>query len=811
MKNDTLEPGKTSCVLPLVPEEANGIRALQNANKHTLELLTNTLIYDGFIDLSTGLEMNCQVVIFSAQSDTLNDLLKSVIEWAYNEDDKSKVSPDVHYYFVPLKGADDSFWAVARLFADLGMGTIVSVMNFLAAFCANQPKRQILPTKKVLRDTLEARYFHSGATEIQELLLRDASLTHKLMGGGARGPAIRLLLGAWCSGDINLTSDQVVSVLSSLNNHREIPRAEIEEMEGKVNSYRKIVNSKHISKLSDHANGRTILLVEDRLKEEGWDIVIPLVLGGCVHSQIQKEGTTEDYEYVVFRLEEGKSLTLQNDSDYSPGEFRLVHCHTAREALLWLQKNKPKDLDLVLLDLYSSTVPPASHSKGAHPVTISQEIWELVLSLRKQNPDPTKKKTEPAILAFTAEENPMTVHMLSTELGITHFFFKSPSVAIHKSAYYASFRNAMIGALTQSICHNLSLSAERQQNHFTRWFLQFREEHRPLILRLMRHFQYFSAKDIITILGNGINEFVKMRFHADKPRFWISYLGRPNKSGPATLSLFGKSDWVKENANSVELLSYSALQQRISWYESCQFWEKEVVIHENRHWKDKRRVCVLLLDDVIGTGGQIQNYLSKLFAHYTPGHSDGDGEQANILLKNLQKYEVEFHIVYALGIGTEHPNTVSAEHNGADYSASLSVIYCPTSLDTLDTNLKNDVVRVLGKYPLIIETRRLEFPCEFEPLGWKGEIGQRNGRGNGGLFSTYANTPGNTLPVIWGNEKGRWECLFSRVFNPCAKERDVDQAKSVMECKAQNKCILDEKEHCRSRKELENILERDDV
>ena len=819
MKQDTLElERRTAWVFPKAAKESDGIRILHNAIKQTLGLLTKAEISEGFITLSADQDNKGRnFVICSPHFDAVKDLLQSIIERAYSENvksgEKGKISPGIHYYFIPHEGADASFWAIARLFNDLRIGTIVSFMNFLAIACAG-PKRNDPPTKKLLRDTLEARYFHSGATEIQELLLRNVSLTHKLMGGGDHGPAIRLLLGGWCSGDVNFTSEQIAFVFSAITGHQEVPMAEIAEMEKKVKSYRELVNGKHISKLSDHVNGRKILLIEDRLKEDGWDIVIPIVLGA--HSPFRNSESDRAEELEAFRIKEGDSRSYENDSSYSPGKFWLVHCRTAREAMQRLRGDNLNDVEIVLFDLYSSVVPHASHSKGAHPVTVSQDIWELVHHLRKQNRNPTRKTAEPAILVFTAEENPMAVHMLSTELGMTHFFFKLPSAEIHKGAYYASFRNAMVGALTQSICQNLSLPSERRQNDFTRWLMQFRDEHRPLILRLMRHFRYFTAKDVITILGNGINEFVNKRFQADKPRFWISYLGRPNKSGPATLSLFGKSDWFKENASSVELLSYSALQQRISWYKSCQIQKKEIILRENKKWLersediDRKRICVLLLDDVIGTGGQVRAYFPKLFVYATQENKDEQEQQANMLLKNLKYYEVEFHIVYALGVGTEHPTNVSAGLYDVDYSASLSVIYCPTSLDILDPNLQNDVINVLKQYPRIVETRCREFPCEFEPLGWKGENDQRNGKGNGGLFSTYANTPGNTLPIIWGNEKGRWECLFSRVLNPSAKERDVDQARCVMECKARDKCILYEAEKCRSRIELEAILERDD-
>ena len=67
----------------------------------------------------------------------------------------------------------------------------------------------------------------------------------------------------------------------------------------------------------------------------------------------------------------------------------------------------------------------------------------------------------------------------------------------------------------------------------------------------------------------------------------------------------------------------------------------------------------------------------------------------------------------------------------------------------------NSALGFLRKYPLITKTRDKEFPCQFEPVGWKQ---------NGGLFVTYMNTPANTLPIIWGEKD--WYPLFQRFYNP---------------------------------------------
>ncbi|HLC16599.1 MAG TPA: hypothetical protein VJL89_10280, partial [Thermodesulfovibrionia bacterium] len=73
--------------------------------------------------------------------------------------------------------------------------------------------------------------------------------------------------------------------------------------------------------------------------------------------------------------------------------------------------------------------------------------------------------------------------------------------------------------------------------------------------------------------------------------------------------------------------------------------------------------------------------------------------------------------------------------------------------------------------------REKEYPCDFEPLGWKG---------CGSLFATYANAPRNTLPIIWadGSNQNKWNPLIVRFFNPLIPG---DSEQSQLPCKNGNK------------------------
>ncbi len=81
---------------------------------------------------------------------------------------------------------------------------------------------------------------------------------------------------------------------------------------------------------------------------------------------------------------------------------------------------------------------------------------------------------------------------------------------------------------------------------------------------------------------------------------------------------------------------------------------------------------------------------------------------------------------------------------------------------------------LLNKYNFITKPRANEYPCDFEPFGWKD---------NGGLISTYANAPGNTLPIIWGDNC--WSPLFNRYFNPWHKGEEDEKR---LDCKRTGKC-----------------------
>jgi hypothetical protein len=89
-------------------------------------------------------------------------------------------------------------------------------------------------------------------------------------------------------------------------------------------------------------------------------------------------------------------------------------------------------------------------------------------------------------------------------------------------------------------------------------------------------------------------------------------------------------------------------------------------------------------------------------------------------------------------------------------------------IDLNDERLTN----VLTSKAFIAGGREFDLPCQFEPWGWKD---------SGGLISTFANVPGNTLPIIWASGGLRnWTPLKDRFFNPF----DAGQMEALPRCLA---------------------------
>ncbi len=202
--------------------------------------------------------------------------------------------------------------------------------------------------------------------------------------------------------------------------------------------------------------------------------------------------------------------------------------------------------------------------------------------------------------------------------GCYDFFFKIAKGDPHKDQYYSALRNCLIGALEKTAARVAGLSGDEEGcRRFHDWICQFAPAHRPHILRLMKHFRYFPAMAIVGFLGDFCDQNLPVESTEEErsvsvmgsqgvppSRLWFSYLGRPNKSGPATLSLFSKSTWFRDSEGSrrfpkeqPQFVSYDDLPHRIASFRALD--------------DPGRRMCVVFLDDMILSGGQVTSYLWK--------------------------------------------------------------------------------------------------------------------------------------------------------------------------------------------------------
>jgi len=467
------------------------------------------------------------LVVFSSHGKDLKTVLMLFAEWVYDDEGNSDdtFNNNIQYIFVPQENPGPAFWSMARLFEHLSLGRVVSISSLVSELFSYQV-HDVAITRSELQQELEIRSFPGGYSEIVEICSRNPDFLHKLIGIFRDGQtqesghhdvgmtaAIRTLFGAWCTYEIDdkLFGDAIESLATWTNDNNDHKFIENFKSrlydQGQLALPKKFDVNKNYPKqtvpLSHFVNGRTILVIEDKLNDDGWDVTLPYLLGSYV--KIEKE-----QEYETFQI--------SNGDNYS---FRLIHFKTIRQALNWLDdQNWPKrvnEIDLVLLDLYSSNLSIAGHP-SSHSAGIPHPVWQLTSLLKNKKrkvkkrkikgADPQKRRVGPGIVAFTAEDEPMSIHNLSKELGITHFFFKKTATEGHKSAYFSSFKNTIISALSGSICEHLNIPALMRDNRFNRWLQQFDWEDRPIVLRLMQHFHFFSAMDIVFIL----NTYFEKRF-----------------------------------------------------------------------------------------------------------------------------------------------------------------------------------------------------------------------------------------------------------------------------------------------------------
>jgi hypothetical protein len=735
-----------------------------------------------------------------------------------------------HFLFLRLHRRHEEpplFTALAELCKQLKIGETVEVDDFFKRTVHAAAELQKVTADNAhkitaydLRRTIEDCLYPSGVSEILEVLCRCKgrtlhaydnpfhiaidylmeyypNLTNDMK--AEVQSATRLLLGAMISEDI--TIDELIgSIPSSKRSKRNnILRKKLESI--RAQTAKNCTSELDVlarAKLTDYISGRKVLVIEDL--RQIWEPIFECFLRGSMITWEKNAAT------VVEKIDK-KDLDLT-------------------------------DFDLILLDLYSSKQTRLAHHEFINITTVEPYIGEFLRKVDALYQEETATPEPlPQIVVFSRDTRGTCVRTMVRDWGCYDFFFKITKDDPHKDQYYSALRNCLVGALEKTAARVAGLSGDKEGcRRFHDWISQFTPAHRPHILRLMKHFRYFPAMAIVRVLGDYCNknfivestegeQFVSVMGSQNVPpsRLWFTYLGRPNKSGPATLSLFSKSKWFHASDDSrrfpkeqPQFVSYDDLPHRITSYRALD--------------DPGRRICVVFLDDMVLSGGQVTSYLWKFLNRdlreaFTMGLSESTKKQLwDLFVERMKRGTagIDLHVISAIHIKnnaldrvlrsqkSSHPTIplricrFPEQHEEPESDDSDKRCNCPDIMHVSigfaaeTTNLRQaytsqdeaqNMENILSRYIQITHRRENEFYCQFEPWGWKECKG---------LVATYANAPGNTLPVIWGKNKS-WNPLHIRYYNPGIP----GSPKGGMKCLfCDSNCVLGTGQKCGNVKEV---------
>ena len=524
------------------------------------------------------------IVIHSAAENTVKKYFKSLLGCAYGSNKEAGLS-EQRYLFIDLGTRSIFFEGLRRPIEGLrhpiercGIARKDEAHNLRCGIARTVEFHSLLPaitelisneldpasiSSQDLRYAIESTTFPSGAEEMQEVMFRNVDMYHHVFNQlkehiedkfkdnakeersvdeavEAEIPAVRLLLGALASGDIDNTVAQ-----------KAMEKIGVSTAEDKITNHfnniekwrkEKIVYGLCKAPLPQYLKGRRILIVEDKLEDQHWNIVLPILFGAPPCHIL--EDTVKD-----------KPI----------GGVTVSHAKTVDAALRDYPTDELRKYDIILLDLYSSD-PDARESAGHTPADIKYSVMKLCRRLESLHSELKQNElvtvSFPRIVVFSADNSGLTTRTMIKELGATDYFFKSSSVESHKSEYYATFRNALICALKENVTDVLELPRPSAKQSLDKWLSQFWPAHQPAILRIMKHFRYYSAMSIIRLFdqffktdnafeiktgateGKGCISLFGAASLLPKKYIFCS-LGRANKSGPSALALLSKTKWMK--------------------------------------------------------------------------------------------------------------------------------------------------------------------------------------------------------------------------------------------------------------------------
>lgn len=775
------------------------------------------------------------LIIPSSCSKTLKNYFKQILKTAYGSEPLHMANQ--RYLFIEIDRSDRFFNVLSSIFEHLDAGMRVKASTLLSLFPSELPEQKQL-TQRDVRNAIEEKCFSSGSEEMLEFFFRDPETLHRIFNFVKREGihnAVRMLFGAYLAGDVE--KDTLKKIMKEFcdegsKKYSHI-KTEIETLAPKKEEMIQNVESRFRNPLWAYIENRKILIIEDQLgrEEEGWGCVLPAIFLSTdkYKEMVKGSKTSKLFSKIAHK-------TIIHSQEKAP--VGITYFKDVGEALTAIQQKDNysyfMDFDLILLDLYSSS----EHSKSTLLINMKHPMWQFIEQINSYRKSQKIPRTSPQVIIFSRDPSGITARTMFKELNATDYFFKNAEDDMHKSGYYSSFRNAVISSLQENVLHVGGLTSNPGRKRFDRWFRQFDHCDRPVILHVMKGFRYYSALNIVHLFDHYLGREPDWKDNRVKVltneyrcphRFCISYLGRPNKSGPTTLALFSKTDWIRKLRKKIESPTPEKLPQFCS-YESLQ---EKIVEDFVRPKPEEGHYCVILLDDFIGSGGQLEEYIQKFinrdlkvtcrklceskdvsadvwgkikkaFRNVCRKLFRSQEESADIWGKIMEAFrkepgnaikKLEIHVFYALGVENEPFETliknVKMDENNEKGIRSINGNYSVELDDGSDISVdvkvhianytrsiqeiykgkefKAKIEEVLSKYSILKEFRAEDYSCDFEPLGWKE---------NGGLTVTYANAQANTIPVIWRDcsvnqlvfpgksPVKEWIALYHRYFNP---------------------------------------------
>lgn len=256
-----------------------------------------------------------------------------------------------------------------------------------------------------------------------------------------------------------------------------------------------------------------------------------------------------------------------------------------------------------------------------------------------------------------------------------------------------------------------------------KWLENFEDGEMDDAIDIMEHITYFRESDIVDMLNKIFEEIFKVLNPKDTTMY-ILPLGEPGKSGDAMMYCAKKTLHNVIIKYEVHFVNYA----------------DEI---DTSACKSKKNAFVVLLDDIIGSGGSFSDFVN-----------DNKGDKKKDLLPILGDKHIQTLLIAPV-ILESGKTKINKEFPNVE-------IKCSETYHKAFEKNKS----VFGSYSPMIRLRRFCYKYGAQllpkyPLGWK----------NSQALVVFDHaTPNNTLPIIWSNRvvkstKKQWYPLFPRSYN----------------------------------------------